>query len=213
MQSNAFVRRACCRLRLQHAFRSAFSPRTSSWATTATCQPRRRRKAVRPRSLAWRRRSPTSTRLAASQPQAARKEPPMSQAKKFASQADLEEKQVTFSQISEHAWAYTAEGDPNTGIIVGDDARAGGRHAGHARDGGRRDPPHPRGDRQADQVRGAHALPRGARARRERLPAAADHRQPGHLRPDRRARRAGQGERDRPLPAPVPQRRDRAARA
>jgi len=46
----------------------------------------------------------------------------MSQVKKFASQADLEEKQVTFSQISEHAWAYTAEGDPNTGIIIGDDA-------------------------------------------------------------------------------------------
>ena len=40
----------------------------------------------------------------------------------FASQADLEEKQVTFSQMSEHAWAYTAEGDPNTGIIIGDDA-------------------------------------------------------------------------------------------
>jgi glyoxylase-like metal-dependent hydrolase (beta-lactamase superfamily II) len=46
----------------------------------------------------------------------------MTQAKKFASQADLEEKQATFSQISEHAWAYTAEGDPNTGIIIGDDA-------------------------------------------------------------------------------------------
>ena len=46
----------------------------------------------------------------------------MTQTKKFASQADLEEKQVTFSQISEHAWAYTAEGDPNTGIIIGDDA-------------------------------------------------------------------------------------------
>ena len=46
----------------------------------------------------------------------------MSQTKKFASQADLEEKEVTFSQISEHAWAYTAEGDPNTGIIIGDDA-------------------------------------------------------------------------------------------
>jgi glyoxylase-like metal-dependent hydrolase (beta-lactamase superfamily II) len=46
----------------------------------------------------------------------------MTQTKKFASQADLEEKKVTFSQISEHAWAYTAEGDPNTGIIVGDDA-------------------------------------------------------------------------------------------
>jgi len=46
----------------------------------------------------------------------------MNQAKKFASQADLEEKKITFSQISEHAWAYTAEGDPNTGIIIGDDS-------------------------------------------------------------------------------------------
>ena len=46
----------------------------------------------------------------------------MTETKKFASQADLEEKNVTFSQISEHACAYTAEGDPNTGIIIGDDA-------------------------------------------------------------------------------------------
>ena len=46
----------------------------------------------------------------------------MNATKKFASQADLEEKKITFSQISEHAWAYTAEGDPNTGIIIGDDA-------------------------------------------------------------------------------------------
>jgi glyoxylase-like metal-dependent hydrolase (beta-lactamase superfamily II) len=45
----------------------------------------------------------------------------MSQAKKFASQADMEEKKITFSQISAHAWAYTAEGDPNTGIVIGDD--------------------------------------------------------------------------------------------
>ena len=42
--------------------------------------------------------------------------------KAFASQADLEEKKVTFEQLSEHAWAYTAEGDPNTGIIIGDNA-------------------------------------------------------------------------------------------
>ena len=42
--------------------------------------------------------------------------------KAFASQADLEEKTVTFSKLSEHAYAYTAEGDPNTGIVVGDDA-------------------------------------------------------------------------------------------
>ena len=46
----------------------------------------------------------------------------MNQPKTFASQADLEEKKVTFSRLSEHAWAYTAEGDPNTGIIIGDDA-------------------------------------------------------------------------------------------
>ena len=42
--------------------------------------------------------------------------------KKFASQADLVEKTVSFDKLSEHAYAYTAEGDPNTGIIVGDDA-------------------------------------------------------------------------------------------
>ena len=42
--------------------------------------------------------------------------------KKFASQADLEEKKVSFDRLSEHAYAYTAEGDPNTGIVVGDDA-------------------------------------------------------------------------------------------
>ena len=46
----------------------------------------------------------------------------MNQPKKFASQADLEEKKITFTQLSEHAWAYTAEGDPNTGIVIGDDA-------------------------------------------------------------------------------------------
>ena len=46
----------------------------------------------------------------------------MSTEKKFASHADVEEKQVSFNQLSEHAWAYTAEGDPNTGIIIGDDA-------------------------------------------------------------------------------------------
>lgn len=47
---------------------------------------------------------------------------PMTTEKKFASQADLEAKKVTFEQLSEHAYAYTAEGDPNTGIIIGDDA-------------------------------------------------------------------------------------------
>ena len=38
--------------------------------------------------------------------------------KKFASQADLEEKTISFDKLSDHAYAYTAEGDPNTGIII-----------------------------------------------------------------------------------------------
>nr|WP_314630148.1 MBL fold metallo-hydrolase [uncultured Noviherbaspirillum sp.] len=46
----------------------------------------------------------------------------MNAPKKFASQADLEEKKISFTRLSDHAYAYTAEGDPNTGIIIGDDA-------------------------------------------------------------------------------------------
>lgn len=42
--------------------------------------------------------------------------------KAFASQADLAEKTVSFTRLSDHAYAYTAEGDPNTGIVIGDDA-------------------------------------------------------------------------------------------
>ncbi|NJD34165.1 MAG: MBL fold metallo-hydrolase [Betaproteobacteria bacterium] len=42
--------------------------------------------------------------------------------KKFASHADLEEKKVSFEKLSDNAWAYTAEGDPNTGVIIGKDA-------------------------------------------------------------------------------------------
>ena len=41
--------------------------------------------------------------------------------KKFASQADLAEKKISFVQLAEGAYAYTAEGDPNSGVIVGDD--------------------------------------------------------------------------------------------
>jgi glyoxylase-like metal-dependent hydrolase (beta-lactamase superfamily II) len=40
----------------------------------------------------------------------------------FASVADLEAKKTSFIQLSAHCWAYTAEGDPNTGVIVGDDS-------------------------------------------------------------------------------------------
>lgn len=42
--------------------------------------------------------------------------------KAFASTADLEPKKVSFEEIGPGLWAYTAEGDPNSGVIVGDDA-------------------------------------------------------------------------------------------
>jgi glyoxylase-like metal-dependent hydrolase (beta-lactamase superfamily II) len=42
--------------------------------------------------------------------------------KPFASVADLEEKPTTFARLSEHCWAYTAEGDPNSGVIITKDA-------------------------------------------------------------------------------------------
>lgn len=42
--------------------------------------------------------------------------------KAFASQADFEKKRVSFTALSPgRAYAYTAEGDPNTGIVIGDD--------------------------------------------------------------------------------------------
>ena len=40
--------------------------------------------------------------------------------KAFASQADLTDKKISFEQLSAHCWAYTAEGDPNSGVIIGD---------------------------------------------------------------------------------------------
>ncbi|ANQ86844.1 MBL fold metallo-hydrolase [Azoarcus olearius] len=42
--------------------------------------------------------------------------------KAFASQADLEEKKISWDKLSDNAYAYTAEGDPNTGVIIGDDS-------------------------------------------------------------------------------------------
>lgn len=39
----------------------------------------------------------------------------------FASTGDLSEKKVTFEEIGSDLYAFTAEGDPNSGIIVGDE--------------------------------------------------------------------------------------------
>ena len=43
-------------------------------------------------------------------------------AKAFASQGDLTEKTITFDEIGEGLYAFTAEGDPNSGIIIGDES-------------------------------------------------------------------------------------------
>lgn len=40
----------------------------------------------------------------------------------FASTADTSDKKVTFAELGPGLYAYTAEGDPNTGVIVGDDS-------------------------------------------------------------------------------------------
>src|SRR3954465_3773789 len=39
----------------------------------------------------------------------------------FASTGDLSEKTVSFAEIGPGLYAYTAQGDPNSGVIVGDD--------------------------------------------------------------------------------------------
>src|SRR5687768_16224771 len=41
--------------------------------------------------------------------------------KTFASAGDLSEKQITFKEIGAGLYAFTAEGDPYSGIIIGDD--------------------------------------------------------------------------------------------
>lgn len=39
----------------------------------------------------------------------------------FASTGDLKPKTITFAKLSENAYAYTAEGDPNSGVVIGED--------------------------------------------------------------------------------------------
>ncbi|MCY4261318.1 MAG: MBL fold metallo-hydrolase [Rhodobacteraceae bacterium] len=40
----------------------------------------------------------------------------------FASQGDLADKEISFTEIGPGLYAFTAEGDPNSGVVVGDDA-------------------------------------------------------------------------------------------
>ena len=43
-------------------------------------------------------------------------------AKGFASTGDMSEKQISFTEVGENLYAFTAQGDPNTGVIIGDDS-------------------------------------------------------------------------------------------
>jgi glyoxylase-like metal-dependent hydrolase (beta-lactamase superfamily II) len=43
-------------------------------------------------------------------------------AKSFASTGDTEDKEITFAELGPGLYAFTAEGDPNSGVIVGDDS-------------------------------------------------------------------------------------------
>ena len=42
--------------------------------------------------------------------------------KAFASQGDMEDKTITFEEVGPGLWAFTAQGDPNSGVIIGDDS-------------------------------------------------------------------------------------------
>ena len=43
-------------------------------------------------------------------------------AKAFASQGDLAEKKISFDEIGKDLYAFTAQGDPNSGVIIGDES-------------------------------------------------------------------------------------------
>ena len=43
-------------------------------------------------------------------------------AKVFASQSDMTEKTISFTEVGNGIYAFTAEGDPNSGVIIGDDS-------------------------------------------------------------------------------------------
>lgn len=42
--------------------------------------------------------------------------------KAFASAGDMAEKKISFTEVGKGLWAFTAEGDPNSGVIIGDDS-------------------------------------------------------------------------------------------
>ena len=54
--------------------------------------------------------------------------------KAFASQGDMTEKTISFTEVGADLWAFTAEGDPNSGVIIGDDSNTEAAQATACRD-------------------------------------------------------------------------------
>ena len=125
-------------------------------------------------------------------------------AKGFASTTDLAEKKITFSEIGTDLYAFTAEGDPNSAVIVGDDgclvfdAQATPAMANKVIERVRTVTDKPIKYVVLSHYHAVRVL--GASAYK----AQGDRRLTGNLSPDRGARPAGLGFRIWPLPAPVP---------
>ena len=129
-------------------------------------------------------------------------------AKGFASTTDMAEKKITFSEIGTDLYAFTAEGDPNSAIIVGDDgcmvfdAQATPAMANKVIERVRTVTDKPIKYVVLSHYHAVRVL--GASAYKAQSIIASD----GNAPADRGARPAGQGFRDRPLSAPVPGRRE-----
>ncbi len=117
----------------------------------------------------------------------------------FASTTDLAEKQVSFDELGPGLYGYTAEGDPNSGVVIGDDsvlvidAQATPVMAQDVIARIREVTDKPIRHLVLSHYHAVRVL--GASA----YHGAADHRLGADARADRRARPAGHGQRNRPL--------------
>ena len=127
--------------------------------------------------------------------------------KNFASTGDMAEKKITFAEIGRDLYAFTAEGDPNSGIIIGDDgvividAQATPAMAGQVIERVAKVTDKPIKYVVLSHYHAVRVL--GASAYKAQEIIASD----ACRVDDRRARQGGLGFRVRPLPAPVPRRR------
>ena len=95
-------------------------------------------------------------------------------AKAFASQGDMSEKKISFTEVGEGLYAFTAEGDPNSGVIIGDDSVMIVEAQATPRLGKQGDRMRALRHRQADHACGADPLPRGTRSGGQRVWRATD---------------------------------------